>query len=89
MKAKGAGSQGAPAALRGIFPEDAELRVIADGFEFTEGPVWAENRGGLVFSDIPASKTLLWTPGRPVREMRSVPACCGDCMKGGRSSGCC
>ena len=38
---------------------DSELRCIADGFEFTEGPTWY-NRG-LVFSDIPADTIYRWT----------------------------
>ncbi|HUW11504.1 MAG TPA: SMP-30/gluconolactonase/LRE family protein, partial [Anaerolineae bacterium] len=38
-----------------------ELRRIAEGFEFAEGPVWFEN--GLVFSDIPGDTIYRWTEG--------------------------
>ncbi len=39
----------------------SEPRKIADGFEFTEGPVWFE--GGLVFSDVPGDTIYRWTEG--------------------------
>ncbi len=48
-------------AFDGIPAPGAELRWIADGFEFTEGPAWFQ--GGLVFSDIPADTIYRWTQG--------------------------
>lgn len=39
-------------------PEGATVEKIADGFEFTEGPLWYNGR--LVFSDIPANKVYEW-----------------------------
>ena len=36
------------------------LRVIADGFQFTEGPAWHPIDQYLIFSDIPASRTYCW-----------------------------
>lgn len=39
---------------------DEPLRKIADGFQFTEGPVWHSTERHLTFSDIPASKTFRW-----------------------------
>lgn len=41
-------------------PEDASAELIAEGFEFTEGPYWYDGR--LVFSDIPANTVYQWTP---------------------------
>ena len=38
--------------------ENAQLTKIADGFEFTEGPVWMD--GGLLFSDIDGNKIYRW-----------------------------
>ncbi len=35
---------------------------VADGFRFTEGPVW-HPEGYLVFSDIPADTVYRWSPG--------------------------
>ncbi|MFP4229057.1 MAG: SMP-30/gluconolactonase/LRE family protein [Salinivenus sp.] len=41
-------------------PDDASVERIAEGFEFTEGPVWYDGR--LLFSDIPADRVYEWTP---------------------------
>ena len=42
-------------------PKGAELELIADGFQFVEGPVWNDSLG-LLFSDMPANKIYRWTP---------------------------
>ena len=49
--------------FRSILTPDAELRRIADGFTFTEGPAWWAARGCLVFSDIPADTIHRWAEG--------------------------
>ncbi len=38
-----------------------KVEKILSGFQFTEGPLWADGR--LLFSDIPASTIYSWTPG--------------------------
>ncbi len=48
-----------------IAPKDARIEKLADGFRFTEGPVWHKD-GYLLFSDIPANKILKYTPGEGV-----------------------
>src|SRR5690349_1051604 len=45
-----------------IIAPDAKIEKIAEGFRFTEGPVWVRNGGYLLFSDIPANKIHKWTP---------------------------
>ncbi len=42
----------------GILSENTELTLIADGFEFAEGPAWYNNN--LFFSDINANKIYRW-----------------------------
>lgn len=39
--------------LSQLLPADAKVVKIADGFEWTEGPVWDKKDGSLLFSDIP------------------------------------
>lgn len=52
-------------ALDALVPPDAEVEVIAEGFEWSEGPVWiGEEDGYLLFSDIPPNKVWKWQPGR-------------------------
>lgn len=46
----------------------AEVRQLATGFLFTEGPVWDHRAGELVFSDIPGNARYRWNPDSGVRD---------------------
>jgi len=50
-------------ALDAIVPPGAEIEVLAEGFEWSEGPVWSTELQGLLFSDIPRNRVLLWREG--------------------------
>jgi gluconolactonase len=55
------------ASLRGIVPADAKIEKLADGFGFTEGPIWIKEGGGyLLFSDIPNNAIMKWAPDSQV-----------------------
>jgi gluconolactonase len=45
-----------------LIAKDATLEVLANGFEWTEGPVWVPGSGGgyLLFSDIPRNRVNKW-----------------------------
>jgi gluconolactonase len=45
-----------------LIDKDARLEKAADGFQFTEGPVW-NSAGFLLFSDIPANQIVKFVPG--------------------------
>lgn len=47
--------------MSSIVSKNAKIRKIADGFSFTEGPVWHPD-GYLLFSDIPANKIFKYDP---------------------------
>ena len=49
-----------------LVPKDAKLEKIADGFTWVEGPVWHEQDGYLLFSDIPANAVYKWKSGEGV-----------------------
>lgn len=51
-----------------LFPPDAELTRLADGFTWAEGPVWIPARGCAVFSDVRQNRTWRWTPGAGLAE---------------------
>ena len=44
-----------------ILAPDTSVEKVADGFEFTEGPVWHPD-GFLLFSDVPANTIYKWQP---------------------------
>lgn len=39
-----------------------KAEVIAEGYVWSEGPVWSEELGGLLFSDVPENSIYLWKP---------------------------
>lgn len=48
-----------------IASKDSKIEKIADGFQFTEGPVWHKD-GYLLFSDIPNNKIMKYIPGEGI-----------------------
>ena len=58
-------------AFDALVPADAQIEKLADGFEFTEGPVWIRRGEGephLLFSDIPANAIKKWSPSEGVSD---------------------
>ncbi|MEO0836773.1 MAG: SMP-30/gluconolactonase/LRE family protein [Cyanobacteria bacterium J06642_3] len=47
--------------LADILAPNAQVEKVAEGFEFTEGPIWHPD-GFLLFSDIPANTIYKWQP---------------------------
>jgi gluconolactonase len=47
-----------------LVPPDARLEEIADGFAWVEGPVWNQQGGYLLFSDIPNNAIYKWEPAK-------------------------
>jgi gluconolactonase len=48
--------------LDALIPKDAVIEVLAEGFKWTEGPVWVKQDGGyLLFSDIPNNRVMKWS----------------------------
>lgn len=44
-----------------LVPEDAVIEKLAEGFAWSEGPVWVPDEGGyLLFSDIPSNTIYRW-----------------------------
>ncbi len=48
-------------ALDGIITKDAKPEVIAEGLEWSEGPLWVEDQKMLLFSDVPVNTVYKWT----------------------------
>ena len=47
--------------LSRIIKKDAKVETVAEGFQFTEGPLWVEKEKMLLFSDVPANTIYKWT----------------------------
>src|SRR5688572_8592537 len=50
--------------LSGIINKDAKLEILAQGFQFTEGPLWLDKEKMLLFSDVPANTIYKWTEAK-------------------------
>ena len=48
-------------ALDAVAAPDAKIEQLADGFVWSEGPVWVKDGGYLVFSDVPANTMYRWS----------------------------
>ena len=46
-----------------LIDTDKETELLAEGFSWSEGPVWVEQLNCLLFSDIPNNKVLKYCPG--------------------------
>jgi gluconolactonase len=49
-----------------LIPQDAKLEKIAEGFEWSEGPVWIPDEKYLLFSDIPNNVINRWRHGEGI-----------------------
>lgn len=44
-----------------IVSPDAQIEILADGFDWSEGPLWIEAHNMLLFSDVPRNTIYKWT----------------------------
>ena len=47
--------------LNSIIDTSAKPEIIAEGYEWSEGPLWIEKHNMLLFSDVPANTVYKWT----------------------------
>lgn len=46
-----------------LIPREAGLEILAEGHEWTEGPLWVEAEGMLLYTDIPRNAIYSWKAG--------------------------
>ena len=68
--------------LSGLVNKDAKVEIIAEGFQFTEGPLWIGKEKMLLFSDVPANTIYKWTETKG-KEVYLEPAGYTDTAKRG------
>jgi gluconolactonase len=51
-------------ALDSIISANAKTEIIAEGFEWSEGPLWVEQHDMLLFSDVPMNTIYKWTEAK-------------------------
>jgi gluconolactonase len=50
--------------LKTVIPDNIVVEVIGQGFDWSEGPLWLEDKQTLLFSDIPKNCIYQWTPSK-------------------------
>jgi gluconolactonase len=60
-------------ALDNIISKDARAQIVAEGFEWSEGPLWIEKNKMLLFSDIPKNTVYKWTEEKG-KEIYLIPS---------------
>ncbi len=66
-----------------LVPPDAKLEKLAEGFVWSEGPVWIRDGGYLVFSDVPKNTVFKWKEGEGVSEFLKPSGYTGSTTRGG------
>jgi gluconolactonase len=70
-----------------LVPKDAVLEVLAEGFAWTEGPVWDKKNGRVLFSDIPANAINEWTTAGGIKLFLKPSGYSGSAPFTGREPG--
>jgi len=47
--------------LNELIAPDTKIEILAEGFTWSEGPVWVEEIQSLLFSDVPENKVWRWS----------------------------
>ena len=67
-----------------LVPADARVERLADGFDWSEGPVWVPAEGGhLLFSDVPQNVVYRWDETGGAREFLRPSGYTGEKARGG------
>ncbi len=69
--------------LENILNIDAKPEVLGEGFQWTEGPVWVEEHGFLLFSEIPANTIHRWSETDGMSVYLNPAGYTGDTGRGG------
>ena len=72
--------------LDSIISAGAKPEIIADGLDWSEGPLWIEKEHMLIFSDVPQNKIYKWTEEKG-KEVYLTPSGYTDTAKRGGETG--
>jgi gluconolactonase len=73
-------------ALDSVISPDAKAEIIADSFDWCEGPLWLEKQQALIFSDVPKNIIYKWTEDKG-KEIYLTPSGYTDTIKRGGEMG--
>ena len=59
------------AEIEQYIPQNAVIEILAEGFDWSEGPVWVEELGAVLFSDVPNNKIYQWVEKKGLQVFRN------------------
>ncbi|WP_460183527.1 SMP-30/gluconolactonase/LRE family protein [Thermopirellula anaerolimosa] len=68
-----------------LIAPDAKVEVLAEGFEWSEGPVWWRHGECLLFSDVPRNTVFQWREGKGIDVCLKPSGYTGMTARGGES----
>lgn len=66
-----------------LIPKDAVIEKLAEGFDWSEGPVWDRAGKFLLFSDVPRNHVLKWKEGQGISVYLEPSGYTGKTPRGG------
>jgi gluconolactonase len=66
-----------------LVPASAKLEKLAEGFTWSEGPVWFAKQECLLFSDVPQNTVFKWQDGVPIKVFLKPSGYTGPSTRGG------
>ncbi|HEV3121051.1 MAG TPA: SMP-30/gluconolactonase/LRE family protein [Isosphaeraceae bacterium] len=66
-----------------LVPREAVLEKLAEGFDWSEGPVWVPKENCLLFSDVPQNTVFKWKEGSEVNVFLQPSGYTGTTPRGG------
>jgi gluconolactonase len=65
-----------------LIPRDAKLEILAEGHDWTEGPLWVEESKMLLYTDIPKNAVYRWKEGEGAKPYLQPSGFLGEDFKG-------
>ncbi|MDR3632290.1 MAG: SMP-30/gluconolactonase/LRE family protein [Isosphaeraceae bacterium] len=66
-----------------LVPREARIEKLAEGFDWSEGPVWSKKEKFLLFSDVPRNTVFQWSEGKEVHVFLNPSGYTGAAPKAG------
>jgi gluconolactonase len=73
------------ARLDRLVPREAQIEKVAEGFDWSEGPVWDKAHRRLLFSDIPKNMVWQWSTAGGLKPFLKPSGYTGQVPRGGES----
>ena len=70
-------------ALDELIAPGSKMEKLAEGFDWSEGPIWMKKGGFLLFSDVPQNVVYKWKEGQGITEFLKPSGYTGSTPRGG------